>query len=62
MSRQISQLLSELEENQGFHFMPQEEDMEQKGTDEKDGYGVTQQGDKLLQLDLSFLITKKMNK
>lgn len=32
LSQQISQLLSELEENRGFHFMQQEDDMEEQGT------------------------------
>lgn len=32
--QQVSQLLSELEENRGFCSMQQEDDMEEQGTDE----------------------------
>lgn len=35
LSQQISQLLSELEENRGFHFMQQEDDLAKQVIDEK---------------------------
>lgn len=48
--QEISQLLSELEENRGFHFMQEEDDMEQQGIDET---ARSVYKNKLLQLDLS---------
>lgn len=49
LSQHICQLLSELEENRGFHFMQRGDDMEQQGIDEK---ARSVYHNTLLQLDL----------